>query len=494
MLFYSEKTLTRLIFAALILGALVGAFAPGLAPWVSWMGRIFKLSLAMIVMPLVLTSIIDGMASIGDVRRLGRLGIKTVAYYLSTTVIAIVIGLTLVTSIAPGVRPPSPEVSAAVSQVSLQNKESSPELLAQAVTSAKKDLSKTAAEDLKTQLRALQDQGASSEEMRAATLRLVGSLELRARLSGGAPPAPVESPSAYQFFLKQLDKALVNPFSALAKGNVLAVIVFALLLGGALTTLGRRGREVLRVNRTVNQAITKIVELIMAFAPLGVFGLLVDVVAATGPDVFRDLGIYAGCVVLGLSIHAFVVLPLIVLFVAKVRPRRFFGAIRPAMAVAFSTSSSNATLPVTMESVEKNLEVDKRVSGFVLPLGATVNMDGTALYEAVAAVFIAQMYGVALDFKGQIIVAITAALAAVGAAGIPAAGTVTMAMVLAAVGLPLEGIGLLLAVDRPLDMCRTAVNVTGDATGALVINELAVGELPPEPLDEGLIDGEPEES
>jgi len=222
----------------------------------------------------------------------------------------------------------------------------------------------------------------------------------------------------------------------------------------------------------INMAVTKMVNLIMYFAPFGVFGLLVDVIASTGASVFRELGLYALTVVAGLAIHGFVVLPFLMFAIVRFSPLKFFAGIKPAMAVAFATSSSSATLPVTMKSVEENLNVDKKVSRFVLPLGATVNMDGTALYEAVAAVFIAQLYGVSLGLTSQILIALTAALAAVGAAGIPAAGTVTMALVLSAVGLPLEGIGLLLAIDRPLDMARTAINVTGDAAGCMILDRL----------------------
>ena len=476
----NTRFLTIGIVLAIVLGALIGWALPGIAPYVSWLGQIFKLSLAMIVMPLVLTSIMDGMNSVGDVRRLGRIGGKTLAYYFSTTLIAVVIGLTLVSQIQPGVRAPAAAQEYALIEVNAASATMGPD----AIVSALPDL-KTAE---KAQLKAILVKMAAEKQgviaQKEAALRWLGALEMRSRAQNKASTAPVDPPSAGAFLRKQLDKALVNPFKALAGNNVLAVIVFAILLGGALTTLGKRGRDVLELNHTINLAIGKIVGLIMLFAPFGVFGLLVDVVAATGPEVFKDLGKYALCVACGLVIHVGIVLPGIAWVFTRTSPITLFAGIGEALSVAFSTSSSNATLPVTMQCVEENLGVDKRVSGFVLPLGATVNMDGTALYEAVAAVFIAQLYGVALDVTAQVMVAITAVLAAIGAAGIPAAGTVTMAMVLAAVGLPLEGIGLLLAVDRPLDMCRTATNVTGDGVGALVLNRWAKDDFPPADLVE----------
>ncbi len=470
----NTRFLTIGIVFAIVLGALVGWALPGVAPYVSWLGQIFKLSLAMIVMPLVLTSIMDGMNSVGDVRRLGRIGGKTLAYYFSTTIIAVIIGLTLVSQIQPGVRAPAAAQEYALLEVDPGFAKMGPD----AILSALPDLKVAEKQQLKAILEKMASQDQSVKAQKEAALRWLGALEMRSRAQDKASTQPVDPPSAGAFLRKQLDKALVNPFKALASNNVLAVIVFAILLGGALTTLGRRGREVLAFNHTVNLAIGKIVGLIMLFAPFGVFGLLVDVVAATGPEVFKDLGKYALCVACGLLIHVGIVLPGIAWLFTRTSPVKLFVGIGEALSVAFSTSSSNATLPVTMKCVEDNLGVDKRVSGFVLPLGATVNMDGTALYEAVAAVFIAQLYGVALDVSAQVMVAITAVLAAIGAAGIPAAGTVTMAMVLAAVGLPLEGIGLLLAVDRPLDMCRTATNVTGDGVGALVLNRWAKDDFP----------------
>lgn len=401
----NHNQLTRNIFLALILGSFVGYFFPQVSPWVGWLGHVFKLSLSMIVMPIILTSIIGGMGSINEVGRFERLGAKTLLFFLFSTVIAVFVGLILVNILNPGVR----EVPLVVP-----------------LTHQMQDF---------------------------------------------------DNISLQEFVLAQIDKTLVNPFAALAGNNVLGVIVFAVLFGLALSRLGSRGQKIFELNETVGLAINKIVSLIMSIAPLGVFGLLVDILAHTGIDVFADLAWYIMCVVIGLSIHMFIILPLITVTLAKRSPWEFFRRIRPVLAVAFSTSSSSATLPISLNVAETELKVSPAIARFVLPLGATINMNGTALYEAVAALFIAQLYGVHLGIQGQIIVAFTATLAAVGAAGIPSAGTVTMALVLSAVGLPLEAIGLLLAVDRPLDMCRTAVNVAGDLVGVVVLEKVAKADL-----------------
>jgi len=279
-----------------------------------------------------------------------------------------------------------------------------------------------------------------------------------------------EKPMTMGAALEQLlKKALSNPFAALADLNVLAIIVFALLLGGILSTLGDKGQPLLKVFDSLNRAMMKMVNIIMLIAPLGVFALMANEIAASGLSVLLVLLKYMATVCIGLGVHALVILPTILWALGRMSPLTYFRGIREALAIAFSTSSSSATLPVTMKCLDKNLDVPDQVTGFVLPLGATINMDGTALYEAVAAIFIAQLYGIDLSFGAQATIFITATAASIGAAGIPSAGTVTMVMVFTAVGLPLEGIGLILAVDRILDMFRTTVNVWGDGTGAVVI-------------------------
>jgi len=212
-----------------------------------------------------------------------------------------------------------------------------------------------------------------------------------------------------------------------------------------------------------------ITDFVIRLAPLGVFALMATLIGTMGFDVFPPLLLYMLTVACSLAVHAFVTLPLVLLLLARIRPQVYVRAVAPALATAFSTASSSATLPITLDCVEKRAGVPNRVSSFVLPLGATVNMDGTALYEGVAAIFIAQVYGLHLDLGQQCLVLITALLASIGAAGIPMAGLVMMVIVLRAVGLPLEGVGLILAVDRVLDMCRTTVNVWSDTVGAAVI-------------------------
>lgn len=465
------NNLSRNILLALVLGALVGSFLPQAAPYVGWMGLVFKLSLQMIVMPIVLTSILCGLESIGDIRLLKGLGKRAIFYFFSTTFVAIFVGLFLVATIEPGVRPPSAEISALINDIH----GTSPHEVGDRI---KHDLGESLAfsdkEDELKQAQSHIDKLSLSvkdvDQLKKETLKYLGALELRSKLFMATPVQPVATPSYQQFFEDQLRNALKNPFEALANQHVLAVIVFTILFGAAMTTIGPLGLKFFEINRAINLAITKMINLIMYIAPYGVFGLLVSVISSTGPAVFRELFWYALCVILGLAFHLFVFLPGLNFYFTGKNPFQLLNKLKPVLMVAFSTSSSNATLPVAMKTMEETFNIDKRVSRFVLPLGATVNMNGTALYEAVAAVFIAQLYGVTLGISSQMIIAITAALAAAGTAGIPAAGTVTMALILSAAGLPMEGIGLLFALDRPLDMCRTAVNVAGDAVGCSILN------------------------
>jgi Na+/H+-dicarboxylate symporter len=465
------NNLSRNILLALILGSLIGTFLPGMAPYVSWMGLLFKLSLQMIVMPIVLTSILCGLESIGDIRLLKGLGKRAILYFFSTTFVAIIVGLLLVTTIEPGVRPPSSKIVNIINNITGDSSVDIGQKIKLELDEAKLFSNKPKEQALvNEQIDILGQKFSDQSEMKEQVLRYLGALELRSKLSMKAAK-PISSPNYQQFFEDQLKNALKNPFEALANQHVLAVIVFTILFGAAMTTIGPSGKKFFEVNRAMNLAVSKIIGLIMRIAPFGVFGLLVSVISATGPEVFRELFWYALCVVIGLSFHLFIFLPLLNYYFTRQNPFLLINKLKPVLLVAFSTSSSNATLPVTMKTMEESFHIDKRVSRFVLPLGATVNMNGTALYEAVAAVFIAQIYGVSLGFSSQAIIALTAAFAAVGTAGIPAAGTVTMALILSAAGLPMEGIGLLFALDRPLDMCRTAVNVAGDAIGCTILND-----------------------
>jgi Na+/H+-dicarboxylate symporter len=261
-----------------------------------------------------------------------------------------------------------------------------------------------------------------------------------------------------------------NPVEALAGGNMLQIIFFAILLGIAVTLIPReKGRPVIAFLDGISEAMIKIVHIVMKLAPLGVLALIAAVVGQFGASILLSLVTYSLVVVAGLAIHMLAVYPSAVRLLAGMRPGFFFRGIRDAQLIAFSTSSSSATLPVTMECAEENLGVSEEVSSFVLPLGSTVNMDGTALYQGVAAVFIAQVYGIPLGFTAQLTIVLMATLASIGAAGVPGVGMITLAMVLEQVGVPLEGIALILGVDRVLDMCRTAVNVTGDASAAVIV-------------------------
>jgi Na+/H+-dicarboxylate symporter len=259
--------------------------------------------------------------------------------------------------------------------------------------------------------------------------------------------------------------------------DILPIIIFALLLGAALSVLGEKAGSTLEVLSALNDAVMKLVHWVMIIAPVGIFGLIAARIGNAGgfhgfwPELL-SVGRYSATVLVGLAIHGFVVLPLILRVIGRRSPAPYVRGVAPALLNAFSTASSSATLPLTLQGVEEENGVSARTAGFVLPLGATINMDGTALYEAVAAMFIAQVYGISMSPVMQGVVFVTATLAAIGAAGIPQAGLVTMVIVLRAVGLPVEGIGLLLTVDWLLDRFRTTVNVWGDSVGAGVVETL----------------------
>jgi Na+/H+-dicarboxylate symporter len=267
-----------------------------------------------------------------------------------------------------------------------------------------------------------------------------------------------------------LDIIPTNPARAFVEAEMLQIIFFALVFGVVLTMLPReKSQPVLKFFDGVNEAMLKLVMIIMEIAPYGVFALIAAMIAEFGLGILSTLAKYSVVVVLGLIIHAGVTYPTLLKIFTRLPVRKFFGGIRPAQLIAFSSSSSSATLPVTIKCVEENIGVSKSVAGFVLPLGATINMDGTALYQGVAAVFIAQVFGMGLSITQQALVVLTATLASIGAAGVPGVGMITLALVLKTIGVPLEGIALILGVDRLLDMCRTVVNVTGDASCASVV-------------------------
>lgn len=267
-----------------------------------------------------------------------------------------------------------------------------------------------------------------------------------------------------------LDMVPDNVFEAMAEGQILPVIVFCFLLGFAIIRLSDSHQKRLRdFFQSAFEVMMRLTHFIIRLAPIGIFALVAKVVGTTGPSVFVDLGLYALTVLVGLIVHAAIILPLVLYFFGGISPLALFRALTPALLTAFSTSSSSATLPITIESLEQRAGVSNRTTSFVAPLGATINMDGTALFECVAALFIAQAYGVELGFTQQFVVVLTALLASIGAAGIPMTGLVMLSIVLTSVGLPLEGIGLILAVDRILDMFRTTVNVWSDSCGTVLI-------------------------
>lgn len=279
-----------------------------------------------------------------------------------------------------------------------------------------------------------------------------------------------------QFFAQFLGRLFVNPFAAFAQNNVLAVVVFALFIGIALVMGGERYRHIHQLLQEFLELTMRIVGWVMIIAPLGIMALLIKLTATQDIAMFASLGKFVAIILGTTFLHGLVILPLILYLVTRVRPQVFFRGSREAIITALATSSSAATLPVTMRCVEQNLGVKRDIAGFVAPLGATINMDGTALYEAAAALFIANLVGIELNLLQQMIVFFTAMIAAMGAPGIPSAGMVTMVMVLQSVGLPAEAIAILLPIDRALDTFRTAVNVEGDMVGSLVVDKLVNAE------------------
>ena len=411
------------IIIAMVLGVVWGLAAVQLGlqkftlDWFKPFGTIFINLLKLIAVPLVLASLIKGITSMSDIARLSRIGGKTLVLYLASTVIAVTIGLTLVNIVKPG------------ESFSVEQRERFQEQFAEK---------------------------ADQKEQDAENVKSSGPLQF------------------------MVDIVPSNFLSAASDNkNMLQVIFFALLFGIALIMVPGKGAETVKdFFGGVNDVIIKMVDIIMGFAPYGVFALLAGLIVdfKDPAELFAALGLYTLTVIAGLLIMIFGVYPLVLTLLGNFNYRKFFQGILPAQMLAFSTSSSAATLPVTMECVNKNLGVSKEVTSFVLPLGATINMDGTSLYQAVAAVFIAQAYGMDLTILDQLTIVLTATLASIGAAAVPGAGTVMLVIVLGSIGMNAEGIALIFAVDRILDMCRTVVNVTGDATVATLIAK-SEGEL-----------------
>lgn len=354
-------------------------------------GQVFLRLLQVLVVPLVLVSLICGTAALGDVKRLGRIGISTFGLYILTTAIAITIALAAAVVVGPG---------------------------------------------------------------RGFGLATDASFE------APAPPSLVDT--LVNIFPK-------NIFSAMVEGQMLQIIVFAILFGLALTLIGKPGERLLALFNDINEAIMKLVWIIMLFAPYGVFGLIARTFASQGFGAFGPLIKYF-LVVLGvLILHTLVTYPTMLKLLSGLNPIRFIKKLREVQIFAFSTASSNATIPVTLKTLENDLGVKNSVASFTVPLGATINMDGTAIMQGVATVFIAQAYGLDLALTDYLVVVLTAILASIGTAGVPGVGLIMLSMVLAQVGLPVEGIGLIIGIDRLLDMVRTAVNVTGDSAVTCIV-------------------------
>ena len=424
--------LTILILIGLVAGAIVGQVLfnkydgnvpANIVDSFEFVGQTFFMSLLkMVLVPLVATSVIVGVSSIGDSGKLGWVGSATLIYYFSTMLVAVTLGLFLVTTISPG-----KGIEESFRDQQVQDFESSESMTGKRV-------------------------------MNASGTGLLG---------------------AFKNIVTQMIPK--NPLASAVNGDILPVISFSLLFGIALTVIGQPGKPLLDVINSAFAGIMKLIEWILWLAPIGVFALMVWTVARIGMGSLRGpLFYYVVTVLAGLAIHAIVILPIVLLIFGRANPVTYAWNMREALMTAYATDSSSATLPVTMECAETKGGCSRRAARFVLPLGATINMDGTALYEAVAVVFLFQCFGIPLGPSELIIVAITATLAAIGAAGIPSAGLVTMVIVVEAVNnslggtpLSLSAVGIILGIDRLLDMFRTVVNVWGDAVGAKIISRIA---------------------
>ena len=418
------------ILMGMTFGVLVGVifttFESGpqmISHWVKPFGTIFINALKLIAMPLILGSLIKGVSDLKDISRLSRMGGRTIGIYIMTTVVAVMIGLIMVNTIKPG-----------------------------------KSISE------KTRQELVETYQSDAEEKKAVAQKQKDAGPLQALV----------------------DLVPDNIFKATTEnGNMLQVIFFALFFGIGLILIPiEKSKPVKDFFDAFNEVILKLIDLIMLVAPYGVFALLAAlVVESPSLDLFSALGMYALTLLIGLFLMGLFYL-LLVRIIVKFKPKKFIEGIAPAQLLAFSTSSSAATLPVTMDRVEEYLGVDEEVASFVLPIGATINMDGTSLYQAVAAVFIAQAFGMDLSVGTQLGIIITATLASIGAAAVPGAGMVMLVIVLGQAGIPEAGLALIFAIDRPLDMCRTVVNITGDASVSMIVAK-SVGKLSKYPKKNG---------
>ncbi len=436
----SEKKshLTLYIVGAIVAAIVLSLTFPVFAQHLKVGGEVFLRLLTMMVVPLVVASVMNGILGLGDVRKLGRPGGYAVLYYMTTTILAVIVGLVVVNVIQPG---------EGFDQAALAN-----------VTA------EAPADDIRERLL---DRLATVTGIDEKDVAVVFE-EFEAQEDVAPTIGTILENMLLMLFTDNLFHSAVNT-------SLLPLIVFSIVFAGMLTTLGSRVTAITQMIGQVNDALMAFILLLMKIAPIGIFCLVAGrfgEASAKGQflDELARTGWYFSTVVSGLAIHGLVTLPLIYWIFTKKNPYRFIAQMSQALLTAFSTASSSATLPVTMECANLKAGVSKRSTEFVLPLGATINMDGTALYEAAAAIFIAQAIGVPMDFTQQIVIAVTATLAAIGAAGIPEAGLVTMLIVLNAVNLPVEYVSLILSVDWLLDRFRTAVNCFGDSVGAAVVD------------------------
>lgn len=396
--YLKRLNITAWIFIGIILGVLTGWLVGQPALVVAEpLGNMFIRLLRMIIIPLIAASLISGISSIGSGEGLGRLGLKTFIYYMTTSLMAIVVGMVIMNSVSPG---------------------------------------------------------------------------FGIHLDLGKVPETFKETKSVWDAVYELIQSMVptNLVKAIADGDILPLIFFCILFGVFITRLPEKSRILMTdIFASFFQVMMKITHLVIMVAPIGIFGLITKVVTETGFEAFEPLLIYFFCILGGLLFHAFITLPLILRLIGRVSPIKHYKAMGPALLTAFSTASSGATLPLTMERVENNAGVSNKITSFVLPMGATINMDGTALYEAAAVLFIAQTYGIHLGIVQQIIVVLTALAASVATAAIPKASLATIPMIMAAIGVPFEGIAIIQVFDRILDMCRTTVNVFSDSCGAVVI-------------------------
>lgn len=405
------------IFAGLILGAIAGIIYGPDAAVIRPVGTAFIRLIKMVVIPLIFASLLVGVASLGDLRKLGRVGAKTFAFYIAYYVSAVALGLFLANSLKPGNNLP---------------------------------------EHIQTELMASYGETAGMQTIRAEERRNIGEV--------------------------LLDIIPDNPADSFVRANMLQIIFIAMFMGVVISLLNKaKMKPVISFFEAINDIMIKIVEIVIKMAPFAVFALIAAVVGTFGVDILMSLVRYCAVVIGGLLILAFTY-PAVVWLFTKYPYLKFWKGISKAQLIAFSTCSSSATLPVTMECAEDNIGVSKQISSFVLPLGATINMNGTALYQGVTAIFIAQVYGMNLTIGDQLVIVLTATLASIGAAGAPAMGVLMLVIVLRQVGIPLEGIALIMGVERILDMSRTVINITGDVAAATIIAH-SEKELHPPPLN-----------